>query len=597
MPSRPASKTSVLYVRKKDAKLLKTRLEQAALLDKRFRMTPVEASAAAGADGADAAAASQRVEAPHDCIAVPVTRECVARTARDATCVNEWKDGRFQWPGSDGDVMGRLVVGLGEYACPHSTKMLGNKRNVTPLPGDYLTIDSAAKDGAASDPLPPLTHVQQALIESLMSWLQDSSKRAEVQTLVRKLSNQTCPHKLEVLGDDGTVVIPRYALFDNTDCAVKRRTTTSSEFRSEKEGTTTSSEFRDLLESVIRMNASEPEGNVARRQVVARVVQAKLWDTLATMHNTWRVVRRGDIDPGSGVRQSGHRLLHPNPPRGDCNRGHLPTETGPAAPGWITVTEHGIRQSFDLTRVMFSRGNVTEKQRFGALVRPGERVLDMYAGIGYYTLPALVHGGAAHVTACEWNPAALRALRHNLRAHGVTEGKGGRVAVLEGDCRVSLRRLLAAPPDAAAPSGGRAACRRFEFDRVSLGLLPSSEGGWALAVRCLDKDAGGWLHVHGNVATAERQAWAGWLCRTLAAAADAAGRARWTAACAHVERVKSFAPRVDHVVADVFVGPRDSTRISDLRGFEITDVCEDVRPPSCALNAGGVLHQSWMRCG
>ena len=291
MPSRPASKTSVLYVRKKDAKLLKTRLEQAALLDKRFRMTPVDASAAAGADGAGAAAASQRVEALHDCIAVPVTRECMARTARDATCVNEWKDDRFQWPDSDGDVMGQLVVGLGEYACPHSTKMLGNKRNVTRLPGDYLTMDSAAEDGAASDPLPPLTHVQQALIESLMSWLQDSSKRAEVQTLVRKLSNQTCPHKLEVLGDDGTVVIPRYALFDNTDCAVEGRTTTSSE-------------FRDLLESVIRMNASEPEGNVAQRQAVARVVQAKLWDTLATIHNTWRVVRRGDIDPGSGVRQS-----------------------------------------------------------------------------------------------------------------------------------------------------------------------------------------------------------------------------------------------------------------------------------------------------
>ena len=48
----------------------------------------------------------------------------------------------------------------------------------------------------------------------------------------------------------------------------------------------------------------------------------------------------------------------------------------------MTVTEHCVKQSFDFTRVMFSRGNVTEKLRFGRLCEEGERVLDMYAGIG-----------------------------------------------------------------------------------------------------------------------------------------------------------------------------------------------------------------------
>ena len=32
----------------------------------------------------------------------------------------------------------------------------------------------------------------------------------------------------------------------------------------------------------------------------------------------------------------------------------------------------------------------------------------------------------------------------------------------------------------------------------------------------------------------------------------------WVARCEHIERVKSYAPRVDHIVVDVFLGPEPS---------------------------------------
>ena len=51
----------------------------------------------------------------------------------------------------------------------------------------------------------------------------------------------------------------------------------------------------------------------------------------------------------------------------------------------------------------------------------------MYAGIGYYTLPALKKGCEVH--ACEWNPDAVYALKHNLKDNGFE------ATVLEGDCR------------------------------------------------------------------------------------------------------------------------------------------------------------------
>ena len=38
-------------------------------------------------------------------------------------------------------------------------------------------------------------------------------------------------------------------------------------------------------------------------------------------------------------------------------------------------------------------------------------------------------------------------------------------------------------------------------DRVNLGLIPSSEEGWPTACAALKTLTGGWLHIHGNVAT------------------------------------------------------------------------------------------------
>lgn len=53
------------------------------------------------------------------------------------------------------------------------------------------------------------------------------------------------------------------------------------------------------------------------------------------------------------------------------------------------------------------------------------------SGIGYFTLPYLVHAGATHVHACEWNPDALKALQSNLVANGVFD----RCTIHQGDNR------------------------------------------------------------------------------------------------------------------------------------------------------------------
>ena len=218
-------------------------------------------------------------------------------------------------------------------------------------------------------------------------------------------------------------------------------------------------------------------------------------------------------------RKSGARLLWPE-----------------GADGWTEHRENGIMYGLDVRRSMFSSGNGTEKMRVASRRCEGETVVDLYAGIGYFTLPYLLHARAAHLHACEWDEDALAALKHNLRANGVAE----RCTVHPGDNALS-----------ASAFAGTA-------HRVNLGLIPSSEAGWPVGVAAL-RPEGGWLHVHANIGASEADeaAWCEALLRTLARLAADAGR-EWTLRVAHLERVKWYAPKIRHCVADVWCGSQHS---------------------------------------
>ena len=45
-----------------------------------------------------------------------------------------------------------------------------------------------------------------------------------------------------------------------------------------------------------------------------------------------------------------------------------------------------------------------------------------------------------------------------------------------------------------------------QADRVILGLLPTAEGGFELAINCLKND-GGCLHIHGVAPASDHQSW------------------------------------------------------------------------------------------
>ena len=252
--------------------------------------------------------------------------------------------------------------------------------------------------------------------------------------------------------------------------------------------------------AILPLNAfSNPKWNLVSKET--------LWENVSIAMDVKRLFRKGEI---SGEhRKSSAELLHGN--RLDVER-----------------IEHGVNFVYRITECMFSQGNLNERKRMGDLDLSNEEILDLYAGIGYYTLPMLVRGNAKHVTATEWNPNAIRDLRKGLARNKVTE----RCKVLEGDNR-SHGNLLDA-----------------RFDRVILGLLPQAWDGFETAIRAI-RPIGGILHVHGVASTKNPEEWEEEVIMRLS---------QFNRSVTKIEafKIKSYAPYWEHRVLDVKIGSLSS---------------------------------------
>jgi len=205
---------------------------------------------------------------------------------------------------------------------------------------------------------------------------------------------------------------------------------------------------------------------------------------------------------------------------------------------WVSRKENGITYHFDITKSMFSAGNISEKLRVSKFDCSGETVVDLFAGIGYFTLPYLVHAKAEYMYACEWNPDSVVALKKNLEKLGLVD----KCEVLEGDNRLVCPKNIA--------------------DRVNLGLIPGSDISWKTACEAL-KDTGGILHIHGNVESKKdenkHEKMNGWAESTAKVIKNLLLEVKrdqnWNTHILHIECVKSYAPRVYHLVLDLKCTP------------------------------------------
>ena len=145
--------------------------------------------------------------------------------------------------------------------------------------------------------------------------------------------------------------------------------------------------------------------------------------------------------------------------------------------------EGGCTYFLDPGKVMFAMGNREEKARIAGLVREGERVADMFAGIGYFSIPAAKAGALVH--AMELNPVAFGYLLQNCAANGVS----GRVSLECGDSRELLRGTY-----------DRILMGHFDAPRMIGDALRHAESGTVLHVHAIGRGD------EGQVREAARQA-------------------------------------------------------------------------------------------
>ncbi len=184
-----------------------------------------------------------------------------------------------------------------------------------------------------------------------------------------------------------------------------------------------------------------------------------------------------------------------------------------------THREHGVRYRLDPSEIMFSAGNQGERRRVQETVETGERVIDMFAGVGYWTLPAAVAG--AGVTAVELNPLAAGYLREGVALNDVED----RVTVHQGDCRDVVPGL-----DVTG------------FDRVFMGYFEARERSYLEAAFTAVED-GTLLHLHDAAAET--------VVDRAVEAAETVAQEHGFAVDVETRRIKSYSEGVQHVVHDV----------------------------------------------
>lgn len=181
--------------------------------------------------------------------------------------------------------------------------------------------------------------------------------------------------------------------------------------------------------------------------------------------------------------------------------------------------ENGVKYSFDPSKIMFSSGNMSERIRMSKLNCAGEVVIDMFAGIGYFSLPIAVYCNPKIVYAIEKNPIAFKYLKKNITLNKVND----KVEPLLGDNRFITPKGIA--------------------DRIIMGYLNKTHEFLPIALDALREE--GIIHFHT-------------LCPVEGYPEEVLRKIKKYLSGVYFKvvfkrKVKSYAPRVEHVVLDVLV--------------------------------------------
>ncbi|MCL7410715.1 MAG: class I SAM-dependent methyltransferase family protein [Methanosarcinaceae archaeon] len=180
--------------------------------------------------------------------------------------------------------------------------------------------------------------------------------------------------------------------------------------------------------------------------------------------------------------------------------------------------EHQCLFKMDVTKIMYSKGNLSERKRMSK-IDSGEVVVDMFAGIGYFSIPMAVHAKPKQIFSIELNPVSFSYLCENINLNHVENI----IKPINGDCAEVTPQGVA--------------------DRVIMGYVGVTHHYLKQGIGAIKK-SGGVLHYHET--TPESLLFDRPVSR-IKDAARAIGREVEIMGC---RRIKKYSPGVWHVVVD-----------------------------------------------
>jgi tRNA wybutosine-synthesizing protein 2 len=135
--------------------------------------------------------------------------------------------------------------------------------------------------------------------------------------------------------------------------------------------------------------------------------------------------------------------------------------------------EYGCEYKLDVSKLMFCLGNSFERVRTAIQVREWETIIDMFAGIGQFSIPAAKISRPKKIYAIEINPLAYYYLKENIKLNGTYN-----IEAILGDSREIILNKL----------------RRIA-DRIFMGYFPETINFFEYALEAIS-EKGGIIHFH-----------------------------------------------------------------------------------------------------
>lgn len=190
-----------------------------------------------------------------------------------------------------------------------------------------------------------------------------------------------------------------------------------------------------------------------------------------------------------------------------------------------THKENGIYFKLDPQKIMFSSGNIDERIRMATVSNNNEVVVDLFAGIGYFTLPIAVYSKPEMIVACEKNPVSFDYLKENITLNNVIDI----VEPIKGDNREVVPKFIA--------------------DRVIMGYIGNTREFLETSINCL-KERIGIIHYHDKIPEKKIPN------SPMDELNKVAERFDRKIELIGYKHVKSYAPGIGHYVFDIKIGEK-----------------------------------------